>query len=82
MTVKKKQASEAREETEIEVSTSASEVVTLTLDEYLKGANPKINEGLVASFKVEAANEPSALEPKSSDEWAQAFSVQSNRIYT
>ena len=71
----KNQASEVEEA----VSTSASEVVKLTLDEYL--GNAQVNPGLVASFRVEARRTPAMLEAKTAEEWESAFDLQSKTAY-
>lgn len=58
------------------MSTKVKEEI-LTLEEYL--LRVEVNEGLVASFKVEASEED--LKSKTPTEWDKAFEAQSNRVY-
>jgi hypothetical protein len=56
----------------------ASEGV-VTMEEFI--AKAKINPGLVASFKVEAAKTSEGLSPRSAEDWVKAFEAQSKKVY-
>lgn len=51
----------------------------LTIDDYAKAKKP--NKGLIASLKVELAKVSKGLDPKSEEEWDEAFKNQSKKVY-
>jgi hypothetical protein len=71
--------SEVDETGEKEVSTPTSEVDKITLDEHLK--QDKVHTGLVASFRVEIANDEALGLPKNAEDWKLALEAQSNKLY-
>lgn len=78
-TAPKKSTSEVKKEVDLGVSPSTSEVVILTLNEYLATAD--VHPGLIASYRWEARKDWRMAEPRTLEEWVKAFELQSKQRY-